>query len=84
MSNEQKETPEGEGRPEWISHHLPPLAVEILTTAAKRARCEVLDSLERRRYIDDAIDEVQRRWPEFFRQDGDGDGPRRAKGGRAR
>lgn len=83
MSNEQ-ETPEGEGRPEWVSHHLPPLAVEILTTAARRARCEVLDSLERRRYIDDAIDEVQRRWPEFFRQDGDGDGPRRAKGGRAR
>lgn len=82
MSNE--ETPEGEGRTEWISHHLPPLAVELLTSAAKRARCEVLDSLERRRYIDDAIDEVQRRWPEFFRQDGDGDGPRRAKGGRAR
>lgn len=83
MSNEQ-ETPEGEGRPDWISHHLPPLAVEILTTAARRARCEVLDSLERRRYIDDAIDEVQRRWPELFRQDGDGDGPCRAKGGRAR
>lgn len=83
MSNEQ-ETPEGEGRPEWVSHHLPPLAVEILTTAARRARCEVLDSLERRRYIDDAIDEVQRRWPELFRQDGDGDGPCRAKGGRAR
>ena len=82
MSN--KKNPEGKGRPEWISPHLPPLAVEILTTAAKRARCEVLDSLERRRYIDDAIDEVQRRWPEFFRQDGDGDGPRRAKGGRAR
>lgn len=82
MSNEEQT--KGEGRPEWISHHLPPLAVEILTTAAKRARCEVLDSLERRRYIDDAIDEVQRRWPELFRQDGDGDGPCRAKGGRAR
>lgn len=82
MSNEEKS--EGEGRLDWISHHLPPLAVEILTTAAKRARCEVLDSLERRRYIDDAIDEVQRRWPELFRQDGDGDGPCRAKGGRAR
>lgn len=82
MSNEEK--PEGEGRPDWVSHHLPPLAVELLTTAAKRARCEVLDSLERRRYIDDAIDEVQRRWPEFFRQDGDGDGPRGAKGCRAR
>jgi hypothetical protein len=80
MSNEEK----SEGLPDWISHHLPPLAVEILTTAARRARCEVLDSLERRRYIDDAIDEVQRRWPELFRQDGDGDGPCRAKGGRAR
>lgn len=82
MSNEEK--PEGEGRPDWVSHHLPPLAVELLTTAARRARCEVLDSLERRRFIDDAIDEVQRRWPEFFRQDGDGDGPRGAKGCRAR
>ena len=82
MSNEEQT--KGEGRPEWVSHHLPPLAVELLTSAAKRARCEVLDSLERRRLIDDAIDEVQRRWPELFRQDGDGDGPRRAKGGRAR
>lgn len=82
MSNEEQT--KGEGRPEWISHHLPPLAVEILTTAAKRARCEVLDSLERRRYIDDAIDEVQRRWPECFRQDGDGDGPCGAKRRRAR
>lgn len=82
MSNEEQKAPEG--RPDWISHHLPPLAVEILTTAAKRARCEVLDSLERRRFIDDAIDEVHRRWPEFFRQDGDGDGPCGAKRGRAR
>lgn len=82
MSNEEQT--KGEGRPEWVSHHLPPLAVELLTTAAKRARCEVLDSLERRRYIDDAIDEVQRRWPECFRQDGDGDGPCGAKRRRAR
>lgn len=82
MSNEEEKSPEG--RPDWISHHLPPLAVEILTTAAKRARCEVLDSLERRRLIDDAIDEVQRRWPEFFRQDGDSDGPCRSEGRRAR
>lgn len=82
MSNEEK--PEGEGRPEWVSHHLPPLAVELLTTAAKRARCEVLGSLERRRLIDDAIDEVQRRWPELFRHDDDGDGPGGAKRGRAR
>lgn len=82
MSNEEQT--KGEGRPEWVSHHLPPLAVELLTSAAKRARCEVLDSLERRRFIDDAIDEVQRRWPELFRQDGDGDGPGGAKGRRAR
>lgn len=80
MSNEEK----SEGGSEWISHHLPPLAVELLTTAAKRARCEVLGSLKRRRLIDDAIDEVQRRWPELFRQDGDGDGPCGAKRRRAR
>ena len=49
-----------------VSGFLPPMAAAILVRAASTARQYDEEELERVRTIERAIDEVQRRWPEFF------------------
>lgn len=55
--------------PLGISKLLPPLAVERLTNAALEARMWREGSLKREKVIDEAIKDVRKRYPHFFRED---------------
>lgn len=45
------------------------VASDMLAKAVEEARCHPFGSLQRRKTIDDAITEIKRRFPRFFRAD---------------
>lgn len=53
--------------PLGISTLYPPRARELLVKAAEAARMHPIESVTRKRIIDEAIETVRRGWPELFR-----------------
>lgn len=67
MSEEVDETAKEKTSALGVSSFLPRTAAEMLVRAARVARTFPVDTIERRREIDDAVQKVRLRWPSFFR-----------------